>query len=153
MSRTWKIVAFALAVLAVILVASLGRRIGRPAADYVYDKYKETAAEQAIEKQLEQAAQEANKQLSKKGATNDLIDMDSVAAGPGKQLRFLFTVHHFDQPTNEHLQGVFAETRDRLCASNLARLLDRGVTFNYRYRDNNGRWEREFMVRSTDCRS
>lgn len=150
MKSARKIVLVVLGVIAAILVASLGRYIGGSTVDYAYGKYKQTAAERSIEEQLEQGAEELNKQLSSAGMSNDQIRMDSVTAGPGRQLTFLFTVCQLNQLTDEHLRGLFVGNRDRLCSSNLRRLLDSGVTFNYRYRDNDARWTREVTVRPTD---
>lgn len=125
----------ALGVIAALLVGSLGQQIGRSTADYAYDQYKEVARDRSIEEQLEQAAQERNQKLPTMAATNEHIEIDAVAARPGLRLTYLVAVNQLDQITDDHLRALIAGTRDRLCSSNLRRLLDQGVTFIYRYRD------------------
>lgn len=151
MNRASKVATFAFSIVGALSVALLAQHFGRSTVDFAYENYKQAAAEQSIGKQLDEAAQIFNKQLPTQALVNQQMQMDSVAAGPGKQLTFFFTVRQVDQLTDEQLKKLFVRSKDRLCSSNLRQLLNSGVTFNYRYRDEDARWVKDVTVQSQDC--
>lgn len=151
MNRPTKVALLVAAASALLFAVSLAQYFGKAAVDYAKEARKEAVANQSIEKQLEEAAQNANRQLSSPRVVNEHIQMESVAAGPGKQLTFFYTVHQVSPLSKEQLTKLFETTRDRLCSSNLRQLLDNGATFNYKYRDENARWEKDIAVRQQDC--
>lgn len=91
--------------------------------------------------------------LAATGLGNDQIRVNSAIAGPGRRFTFLFTVYGMDRIADEQLETLFVANRDELRSSGLRQLLDRGVTFTYRYTDDGGKWTKDAVVRPTDCRA
>jgi hypothetical protein len=133
--RGWGIAILALAGIAVMFVAFAGRK-------------------ESIENVLKQAAEVANKQILATGLKNDRIRVNSVIAGPGRQVTYLNTVYGTDRITDEQLGAMFVAIKDGVCLDKArTSLLARGVTFTYRFTDVGGRWTKDVVVRPTDCGS
>lgn len=150
--RVLKVISIVVGTLTALVLALSAPAIGKLTADYLFDKPQETAGRQEIEQLLQQSAEQLNRQLSSTPVSGDQIKLESVAVGPANQLTFNFTVYQHNELSDEDVRGLFFGNRDRICSGNLRWLLDRGVSFNYRYQDSGAKWARDVTVKPADCR-